>query len=173
MRSRCASDHAARSRMRPDKVGAPLLAPRASKPCTNSALESRVRLLPGLGQSYAEGPALIALYDVVSGKGAALVARPVLEGRVDTHDVLDDELNADILQIGIGGGITRVVTHGEVEQVLRRLDVRIIVDQAGECATAKIAARHGALVVHIRWRSLRVEVVRLVIHEAGHAPRAV
>src|SRR6266567_5872565 len=69
---------------------------------TRQRSPKEARSLPGLGQCHSEGPALIALQDVVSGKGAARVARPVLEGRVDTHQVLDDELNADVLQIGIG-----------------------------------------------------------------------
>src|SRR3979409_144226 len=85
--------------------------------------------LPGFGQRHREGPALIILQDVVSGDGAACVAGSVLEGRMNTHEVLDDELNTDVLKIVIGGRIAGVVAHGKIEGVPWGLDVGIIVDQ--------------------------------------------
>src|SRR5258706_14154719 len=77
-------------------------------------------LLPGLGHGDPEGPTLIALYDVVSSKGTALVAGPVLEGRVSTHDVLDGQLYADVLQVVIGGRVPGCTPHRTVEKVLGR-----------------------------------------------------
>ena len=87
------------------------------------------------------------------------------------HQVLDDQLNANVLQIGVGGRIAGVVPEGQIERVPSRLHIRIIVDQARERSARKRAARCGALEVHVRRPALRVIIVRLVIHKAGEAPR--
>src|SRR5689334_15311126 len=91
--------------------------------------------LPGFRQNQPDGTADIALADVECCRVTATSADAVFERRVLIHDVLDDELDTDVLQIRIRRRVTRVVAHRKIECVIGRFEIGIARDGAGERAT--------------------------------------
>src|SRR5258708_2063112 len=129
--------------------------------------------LPGLYDSHLKGPAIEALGDVACAGIAAAGCYPVLEGRPLINDVLHDELKVDVLKIIACRRIARVITAREIEGVIGRLHIVVVVDRAGERAAPRRAARRETLEVDVGRRGLGVEEVGGIIHEADHAPRTV
>src|SRR6185436_12849593 len=87
---------------------------------------------PRLGENERERAARIVFQNVEGGRIAAGRLGPVFEGRQPVQDVLNDKLNADVLQIVVCRVVSSIVTERKVERVLRRLDVRVIADSARE-----------------------------------------
>src|SRR5712672_934651 len=116
-------------------------------------------LLPGLYDSHLEGTAVEALGDVACAVIAAAGCCPVLEGRHLIHDVLHDELDADVLQIIAGRRIARVIAAREIEGVIGRLHIGVIADRARECTAGgpSRGARRETLEVDVGRRALCVE----------------
>src|SRR5262249_55907478 len=117
------------------------------------------QLLPSLGENERNRAPLVALQDVVGSRVTALSLDAVLEGRRLIHDVLDHQLDPDVLEVVVCRVVTAVIAKRKIEGVLRRLEVAVIVDRAGEGAARRRAARRDALEVHVRRRRLRVEEV--------------
>src|SRR4051794_30649255 len=87
------------------------------------------------------------------------------------RNVLNDHLDTDVLQIGIGRRIARVIAQGKVKGVPGRLNIRVVMDETWERPAGKRSPCRRALEVHIRRRGLGMEIMRFILHEAGHAPR--
>ena len=105
--------------------------------------------LPGLGQDERDGPPLIALQNIERHGITGVAADPVFEGRVLIHDVLHHKLDADMLQIIIGRIVARVVPRRQIEGVIGRLEIGVIVEQAGKASAANGPACGRALEVHV------------------------
>src|SRR5262249_50408470 len=106
-------------------------------------MAARIAFLPSLCHKDVDHPALVAFENVESGEGASGIARPVLEGRLLIQDVLDNQIDADMLQIIIGGILTRVITERKIEGIPGRLKVVVVLDEAGERPTRLRACRRG------------------------------
>src|SRR5882762_3428940 len=130
-------------------------------------------LLPGLGQNDIECAAVVALQNIVGREASAGVAGSVFERRVASGYVSHHEIDADVLEIRIDRRVTRVIAERHIEQVLRRFQIAVTVDRAVESPARQRAARRYALSVHVRRCGLRMEEVRIIVDETGHAPRTV
>jgi hypothetical protein len=93
--------------------------------------------LPLLGEDQIEDTACVACSSAGPAKrcdgrwGAAGCAGLVLELRMLIQDVLNDELHADVPQIFVRRPVHRVVADRQIESVMRRRDVGVVVDRAG------------------------------------------
>src|ERR1700680_799958 len=128
--------------------------------CTASVLAVRRRFdpsgagvrhspLPGLDQVYADDSAHIGSEDVVSRNVTRGGGWAIFKGRMFPHDVLDDQLDIDSLQVIVRRYIAGVVAERQIERIKRRFDLGVVADRAGEGTAAGIAARGRALEIDI------------------------
>src|SRR5882672_12138359 len=146
-----------------------------SRPATIALMSA----LPGLGQNQSDRPPLIAFRDIKRGRVTAARSDTVFERRMPVHQVLNNQLNTEMLQVCVRGVVPCVIADREIEGVIGWLDVVVVVDQAGEdwdtCCSPRAhrAASHQALGIDVWWGVLRVEEMRLVIHKTGNRPRTI
>src|SRR5205085_4388897 len=98
---------------------------------------------------------------------------PILKRRMLAHQVLNDELYGQILEIIIGRLIAGIVAERKIERVPGRFDIGEVADLAWESAAADSAARGAALEIDIRRHGEGGIEVRLVIDKTGDAVGAV
>src|SRR5262245_53797548 len=89
--------------------------------------------------------------------------------------VLNDQLDADILQIVVRRLIARVVTERQIEAIEGRQQVVVPAVEARERSTCRgpKRCRRTEIAIDVRRRTLRVVVVAEVVHEPGDIPRSV
>src|SRR4051812_19539711 len=96
--------------------------------------------LPSLGENQPDSPSGVTLADIVGCRISRAGADPVFERRMPVHEILDDELYANVFQIIVPRRIPRVVADRNIERVVGRLDVVVPGNRARERAAANRAA---------------------------------
>src|ERR1051326_7310277 len=129
--------------------------------------------LPGLGEDERDRPAIVWFQDVHRRGVTAARTDAVFERRMLIHQVRNNQLDTQVLQVVVGRGIARIIANRQIEGQPRGLDVGVASDQARECTTGLSTAGGRASIVYVRRIRLRVEEVRLVVGKTGHTPGAV
>src|ERR1051326_9011398 len=71
--------------------------------------------LPGLGEDERDRPAIVWFQDVHGRGVTAAGTDAVFERRVLIHQVRYNQLDTQVLQVGVRRGIARVIAHRQVE----------------------------------------------------------
>src|SRR5258705_10527353 len=101
-----------------------------------AALVSTPECLPGFCHSHADHSAIEIFQDVEGRRITAAGRDSILECWMLIQEVVYGELNADVLQIIVCRVVTGVIAERQIECDIGRLDVIVIVDQAGEGSAA-------------------------------------
>ena len=95
-------------------------------------------MLPLLGDDDRDLPPDIAHQRIAGARTTGDSGALEEESGMLVQDVLDHQLDADVSQILVGRHIQRVVPEGQIERVVGRYEVAVIVDGARKTSAAAI-----------------------------------